>query len=195
MTPNSSSAERPVRSDAELLRAFVEGERSALGDLAERHERAMLGLARGLLWGRDDLALDAVQECWTRVIRYAHRFRGRSAVKTWLYRIVVHCCADERAKIGRRSAVESGEDRSDEAAFHTGADGMELDERQAALREAISELSDDRRIAVLLCHHAGLTHREAARVVGVPMGTMKSRLHAAMTELRRTLRAREEQFS
>ncbi|MCH8805838.1 MAG: hypothetical protein IH986_07100, partial [Planctomycetes bacterium] len=75
-------------SDEQLLERFVKRkDRTALAALAQRHERALLGLAGGLLGGRRELACDAVQETWLRVIRYGESFNGRSSFKTWLYRI------------------------------------------------------------------------------------------------------------
>ena len=79
-------------SDEQLLKNFAAGERAALGDLACRYELPLLGLAAGLLDGRRHLALDAVQETWLRVIRFAGNFNGRSSFKTWLYRIAINQC-------------------------------------------------------------------------------------------------------
>src|SRR5262245_21465378 len=84
------------RSDESLLQAFNKGERQALGLLAKRYERPLLGLALGLLSGRDDLARDAIQETWLRVIRYGKTFNGSSSVKTWLYRIAINRCHEAR---------------------------------------------------------------------------------------------------
>lgn len=64
------------RSDGDLLRAFAAGETAALGQLAQRYERGLLGLACGLLHGRNELAKEAVQEAWLRVIRFARGFAG-----------------------------------------------------------------------------------------------------------------------
>ena len=73
-----------TNSDESLLARFLAGERDALGLLAERYERQLLGLASALLRGRRDLALEATQECWLRVIKYGRSFKRGSSVKTWL---------------------------------------------------------------------------------------------------------------
>src|SRR5262245_11844986 len=83
--------------DEDLLAAFVAGDPRALEELARRYETRWLGLARGLLWQRfpgeaDDLARDAVQETWIRIIRFSGGFNGTSRFKTWAYRIVVNQC-------------------------------------------------------------------------------------------------------
>lgn len=80
-----------MTSDEQLLKAFTRGDRAALGELAKRHERALLNLAWGMLGSRER-AVDAVQETWLRVIRYAAGFNGNSSVRTWLYRIAVNQC-------------------------------------------------------------------------------------------------------
>lgn len=159
-----------------LLAAFVRGSRDALATLAERHERSMLGLACGLLGGRRDLAQDAVQETWVRVIRFAAGFEGRSGVKTWIYTILVNQCRTMRA--ARTSA--------DAAVGEVATEGVGSleDER---LRAALDGLGEGPREVVLMCYHHGLTHETAAAVLGVPLGTVKSRLHAALRDLRAAL--------
>src|SRR5215510_2230127 len=95
--------------DEGLLREFVRGKREALGELARRYERALLGLASGLLDGRADLACDAVQETWVRVIRFGPTFDGRSSFKTWVYRIAINQCRTVKAKV-REAGLAIGPD-------------------------------------------------------------------------------------
>ncbi len=82
----------PEKTDEQLLADFLAGERSALVELARRYEPPLLGLALGLLGGQRDLACDAVQETWLRVIRFGKQFAGRSRFRTWVYRIAVNQC-------------------------------------------------------------------------------------------------------
>lgn len=71
--------------DRALLNRFaLDGDAEALGALASRHERVLLGLAGGVLGGNHALAVEAVQNAWVKVIRYGRSFRGTSSVKTWL---------------------------------------------------------------------------------------------------------------
>jgi RNA polymerase sigma-70 factor (ECF subfamily) len=85
-------------SDEALLDQFRRGDRAAFEGLARRYERLLLGLASGLLDGRDDMARDAIQETWLRVIRFAAGFDGRSSFKTWLYRIAINQCRTVKSK-------------------------------------------------------------------------------------------------
>lgn len=165
--------------DEQLVSAFAKGDSLALGTLARRYESPLYGLARGLLSGKDDLARDAVQEVWVRVIRYAKHFEGRSSVRTWLYRIVVNNCHDLRDANAKESrAILNGSIRSD---GHERPPSLAPNEDLARLLEGMPESV---RLILLLCHHRGLTHEQAADVLGIPVGTLKSRLHAAMTQLR-----------
>lgn len=196
-------------SDERLLQAFADGERRALGELARRHERALLGMAAGLLGGSRELARDAVQETWVRVIRFAGSFDGRSTLKTWLYRILINRCHDLRLMsttlrgVGRSSDADSSAPHG-AAKFGTPKDARpELDrapvqqdwpdqaamasEQRGMVRDAVQRLAPDRRDTVLLCYHAGMTHEEAATILEIPIGTLKSRLHASLQELRSIL--------
>jgi RNA polymerase sigma-70 factor (ECF subfamily) len=163
------------RPDDILLAEFVRGDPRGLSVLAERYERSMLGLACGLLGGRRDLAQDAVQETWVRVIRFAKGFEGRSGVKTWLYTILVNQCRGMRAA-GAANAAKVGEVGE--------GDETRTDERLCA---AVEGLAEGPREVVLMCYHHGLTHEAVADVLGVPLGTVKSRLHAALRDLRAAL--------
>ncbi|TWT45625.1 ECF RNA polymerase sigma-E factor [Phycisphaerae bacterium RAS1] len=187
---------RPTASDEELLASFRNGQRSALDALARRYEPPMLGLARGLLSGRTDLACDAVQETWLRVIRFRDTFNGRSSVKTWVYRILINQCHSLRRMTGPEACGAATMWRDDEPsqAAKAAARGpaapaephaaAERAETRAGLRDALERLPSDRRGVLLLCYHEGLTHEAVAEILHIPLGTLKSRLHAALEELR-----------
>ncbi len=162
--------------DETLLNEFAAGEHAALGELARRYERLLLGLATGLLGGDANMACDAVQETWVRVIRFADRFDGRSSFKTWLYRIAINQCRTVKSRV--KPVVAAAESPESTEAAPISADD------KGWLREQVRQLSPDKRTVVLLCYHEGMTHSQAAEVLEVPIGTLKSRLHAALTTLR-----------
>lgn len=170
--------------DEQLLSAFLGGKAAALGELAERYERPLLGLASGVLGGQRELACDAVQETWLRVIRFGTQFMGRSSFKTWIYRIAVNQCRSlqsartpaDNAALANAAAVDPQPDRIAEAA-----------DQNHTVGRAVARLDPDRRLVVLLCYHGGMTHEQAAEILEIPLGTLKSRLHAALTELRAAL--------
>lgn len=179
---DSAAMPRSDQTDEQLLGAFARGDDAALGELAERYEGALLALARGIV-GRDDLASDAVQDAWLRVIRAAKCFDGRSSFKTWVYRIVINRCLDVRANAARAAAnglhhasgVGSGANASDHAAT-----GERLDQ----LREAMRALEPGQRVILMLCYQDRVGHDAAAQILGIPVGTLKSRLHGALESLR-----------
>lgn len=182
--------------DLVLLKRVAAGQKDALGELARKYEPALVGLATGLLGGREDLARDAVQDSWVRVIRYAHGFQERSSVKTWLYRIVINRCKDLRA---RRTMAALPEQDFGVARRGIGVDASQDDaphrlngtERAAALHLAVAGLPAPTRLLLLLCYHHNLTHEQAADVLEIPLGTLKSRLNTALNELRKTLKREE----
>jgi len=172
-------------SDEQLLEAFARGDDNALGELALRYEPPLLGLACGLL-GRDrSLACDAVQEAWVRVIRGAAKFRGESTVKTWLYRITINCCKDLFSGRTRRAQIEANETNGSQPSAVT--PDPDADQRRRRIHAAVQALPLDARALILLCYHNGLSRAAAAEVLRIPIGTLKSRLHAALTELRNRL--------
>lgn len=169
--------------DRSLLDKFVRGDIDSLGALAMRYESWLLALARAIV--RDDaLARDAVQEMWVRVIRHANGFAGESSVKTWMYRILVNRCIDlqnrEQSRRGGQELLfapvpaQTAEQRHEQS----------LDE---PLERALATLDDKQRVLLLLHYHKGLTQDETAIVMGVPTGTIKSRLHAALARLREAM--------
>lgn len=175
-------------SDERLLADFAAGHRAALGELARRYETALLGLCAGVLGGARDLACDAVQETWIRVIRFASQFDGKSSFKTWLYRIAINQCLSLRRVNARsgcavRDLGSVSHDRSVGIAQLPESTAT-VSESNGVLRAAVELLPAERRDAVLLCYHAGMTHEQAAEILEIPLGTLKSRLHAALADLR-----------
>jgi len=197
-----------LATDEQLIAEFATGRRAALEDLARRYEKPLLGLSQGLLGGDATLAQDAVQETWVRVIRFAGKFNGRSSFKTWLYRIAINQCRTLQSSTPHESTGESdkandldkeaitrgsGVSNSPTASKVTGvsnkraAEDMVAAEERAELHAALDRLGVDHRHVLLLCYHAGMTHPEAADILDIPLGTLKSRLSTALAELRRML--------
>jgi RNA polymerase sigma-70 factor, ECF subfamily len=180
-------------SDESLLGNFLKGERSALEALARRYEGPLLGLAAALLDGRTDMAADAIQETWLRVIRFGHQFNAKSSFKTWLYRIAINQCKTTKSRaqavdVGPR-AIDVGSATSMLHPSSSLTDPASGDDA-SHLRESLRHLTPDRRIVILLCYHRAMTHEQAAAILGLPLGTLKTRLRAAMTELRADLLGR-----
>src|SRR5260221_7196500 len=125
---------------------------------------------------------DALQEAYLRAYRGLPSFHGDSAFGTWLYRIVYRTCLDE---LRRRRPVGALDEAADVADSRPGP------EMQVAVRRdidaAMAQLSNEMRAAVWLIDGEGLSYDEAASVLGVPAGTIASRVSRARVQLRRTL--------
>ncbi|GDX99331.1 RNA polymerase sigma factor [Phycisphaerae bacterium] len=180
-------AREATMSDETLLARFAKGDDAALAELAGRYESSLIGLAAGLLDGRLDLAHDAVQESWMRVIKYAKSFEGRSSFRTWMYRIVINRCKDLRDRRAKEPLADESPPKIDESPLRLVAEHA----LQQDVRAAIGLLPPATRLLLLLCYHQGLTHTQAAQVLDIPLGTLKSRLAAALAQLRESLRDKE----
>jgi RNA polymerase sigma-70 factor, ECF subfamily len=168
--------------DETLLARFAAGDERALAALAERYEAMLLGLATGLLCRRADLARDAVQDTWLRVMKAAGRFRGESQFKTWIYRILINRCHDLRARLR-----DEPTNNLDALAHRSEPQTHAPSDSQSGLANIVARLPEAQQTIILLCYHRGLTHPQAAEVLGVPLGTLKSRLNAALASLRASL--------
>jgi RNA polymerase sigma-70 factor (ECF subfamily) len=160
------------RSDEELLRTFVEEGGDAFGELMRRHEDRIFALAQRMCGDRAD-ALDATQEAFIRAFRQAPKFRGDSSFGTWLYRIAVNCCNDLLRSRVRRPLQE------EDPAGSFLQPSPSFEDRVAArldVREALARLNEEYREAVAMHDLGGIPYEEIARLTGVSIGTVKSRI-------------------
>ncbi|MGW4464455.1 RNA polymerase sigma factor SigM [Micromonospora sp. NBC_01796] len=165
-------------SDAELLRAHVDGDRDAFTTLFHRHRDRLWAVAIRTLGDREDAA-DALQDALLSAHRAAARFRGDAAVTTWLHRIVVNSCLD---RIRRRQAhptvpLPDGS-RTDETGRWTGIEpAAPAPDHDTALvvQQALAKLPAEQRAAIILVDVQGYPVAEVAIMLGVAEGTVKSR--------------------
>jgi RNA polymerase sigma-70 factor, ECF subfamily len=157
--------------DKELLRRHAEGDPDAFSEIVHRHRDRMWAVALRTL-GDPEEAADALQEAFLSAYRAAGRFRGDAAVTTWLHRIVVNACLDRlrREKVAVRRAGDLGElDLPDPHDRHASV------EARLDVREALATLPEGQRMALVLVDMHGLSVAEAAEVLQVAEGTVKSR--------------------
>ncbi|MET9319969.1 RNA polymerase sigma factor SigM [Streptomyces sp. NPDC003038] len=164
-------------SDQELLALHAAGNPDAFGELVRRHRDRLWAVALRTLGDREEAA-DAVQDALVSAYRAAHTFRGESAVTTWLHRITVNACLDRARKAAsRRTAPLDDTDRLERLLEpHESAEAPA--ERQDLHREllaALSTLPPEQRAALVLVDMQGYPVAEAARILDVPTGTVKSR--------------------
>ena len=160
------------------------GDPAAFEEVYLRHAEMVFGLALRMSGDREEAA-DLTQETFLRVYRHLGRFRGRSSLKTWIYRITVNCC---RSKLGRRGGrrrerpLENlGEVADGRCGPEERALGHDLGRR---LAEALAELPLVFREAVLLRDVQGLSYGEIGAVLGVRVGTVRSRIARGRERLR-----------
>jgi RNA polymerase sigma-70 factor (ECF subfamily) len=171
--------------DTELLRRHLEGDPDAFGELVRRHRDRLWAIALRTLGDREEAA-DALQDAMVSAFRAAHTFQGRSAVTTWLHRIVVNACLDRaRRSSTRRTRLVEDETALEAAAGHDeGADvSAERGELRRELAAALATLPGEQRAALVLVDMEGYSVAEAAELLGVPSGTIKSRCARARAKL------------
>ncbi|MET9465646.1 RNA polymerase sigma factor SigM [Streptomyces sp. NPDC006544] len=165
------------RSDQELLSLHAAGDPDAFGELVRRHRDRLWAVALRTLGDREEAA-DAVQDALVSAYRAAHTFRGESAVTTWLHRITVNACLDRARKAAsRRTAPLDDTDRLERLLEpHESAEApAERQDLHRQLLAALSTLPAEQRAALVLVDMQGYPVAEAALVLGVPVGTVKSR--------------------
>jgi RNA polymerase sigma-70 factor, ECF subfamily len=157
--------------DRALLAAHLSGDPDAFGALVAHHRDRLWAVALRTL-GEPEEAADAVQDALLSAYRKAATYRGEAKVTTWLHRVVVNACLDRIRRRAARPTVPLPESGAEPASPRD-----ELAERETALdvAAALAALPADQRAALVLVDLQGLPVEEAARALGVPMGTVKSR--------------------
>jgi len=169
-----------MESDERLMARLAGGDESALGPLLDRWRAPLYGF----LSRRSDPADadDLFQETWLRVVRHRDRYDPQRRFSTWLFQIANNLCRDR----GRRRAVRERHrrERADEARRDPERTRVPPLDRTLDVRRRVAALPDRLREVLVLRYFRDLPEKEIARIVGIPPGTVKSRLHAAVQALR-----------
>ena len=183
--------------DGQLVELVAEKDAGALEALYDRYGRAAFSLARRILT-EETLAQDVVQEVFLSLWRNAGRFdAGRGTVATYLLSMTHHRAVDvvrREENLRRWRTSDEGLELEADPKVRV-EDEVEASERRAEVRAALKELPDAQREALLLAYFGGYTQREVAALVGVPLGTVKTRMAAGMRKMKAALQdaGREEQ--
>jgi len=162
--------------DEELLAAHLRGDRSAFGQLVARHERRIYGICLRMLGNRED-AQDAAQEAFVAALRRASTYRQAAAFSTWLYRIAVNAATDQARRRARaRTTPLDPEEQPGLPREAVASDPGETVATAVAVQSALTRIPVDFRVAVVLCDLLRLPYAEAADILEVPVGTLKSRV-------------------
>jgi RNA polymerase sigma-70 factor (ECF subfamily) len=182
-------------SDEELLHRFRRGQTDAFGLLVRRYERELFGYLRRYLQD-GSLAEDVFQNTFLQVYIKSGQYEAGRPVRPWLYTIATHQAIDALRRNGRHQAVSLDETRADagegdlatllemlESRGPSPLDAASAQERKEQVRAGVDRLPDFLRQVLLLAYYQGLKYREIADVLDIPVGTVKSRLHAALVKL------------
>lgn len=176
------------RSDADLLGAHVAGDPLAFETLVRRHRDRLWAVALRTT-GDPEEAADSLQDALISAYRRAEQFRGDSAVTTWLHRIVVNASLDRLRRRAVRAAAPLPDDNENlpGAVVADPVDHMDRRDTQLVVTAALAELPEDQRAAILLVDVEGWSVEDAARQLGIPEGTVKSRCHRGRARLAKSL--------
>jgi RNA polymerase sigma-70 factor, ECF subfamily len=174
-----------------LIAACRAGETEAFGALVRRYQDRLYPTVLRLT-GRPEDALDVLQEAFLKAFEKLGSFHGDSSFYTWIYRIAVNLALSDRRKkrVARRREDRQGEpmDPPDDPSQTDPTLPLERAERDNRIQAALRALAPDHRAVVVLKDLDGLRYEEIAETLGVPIGTVRSRLHRARLELRERLR-------
>jgi RNA polymerase sigma-70 factor (ECF subfamily) len=170
--------------DADLVaRVLVDDDHHAFAELVRNHQSTVRGLLRQLAGNDLALADDLAQEAFLRAYKNLASFRGEARFSTWLYRIAYNCFREHARK--RRELVGI-----DEEQLEREHDPQTVDPAlRHDLMHALNRLPLHERTAIVLCCQNGLSHEEAARVLDIPLGTVKTNVLRGREKLKRTLAA------
>lgn len=162
------------RDDKELVSAYIDSNDPDLfGELVARHSDRVFSICIRMTSNRAD-ALDASQEVFIRLLRKIHLYDGSSAFTTWLHRVASNVCYDQ---LRARKRTPLPVDEVPEIADLSHLTSMDAIELKPSIDEALALLPEDYRIPVVLRDMEGLSYEEIQEALGIPAGTVRSRIH------------------
>jgi RNA polymerase sigma-70 factor (ECF subfamily) len=200
-------ADLTARNDEDLVRLTLKGDKEAYRALVEKYQGRLMATALDIVKTRQD-AEDVVQETFVKAFLSLGQFKGQSSFYTWLYRICFNMAIDIRRKAARRGGTHleykefrgvnnsAGDDGRDSGATPVGPqeqrvegphDALARKELGRKIQEVLGELSEEHRAVITLREIDGLDYEEIAQAIGVPKGTVMSRLFYARKALQKAL--------
>jgi RNA polymerase sigma-70 factor, ECF subfamily len=199
-------AQSDARGTRQDERAIIDrckgGDLGAFDELVRRYEKQVFNFAYRMTQNYDD-ASDIASDAFMKVYNAIESFRGDANFSTWLFRIVTNLYLDSRKRSKAHMNIpldeyieleESSVTRQIEDPAPSPLAQIEANERSGVISGAIDELPEYQRIMVLLYHTQGKSYEEIAEIVGLPIGTVKSRLNRARLALKKKLEPMQELF-
>jgi RNA polymerase sigma-70 factor (ECF subfamily) len=190
-----------VQDDEILLQHFIDGDHSAFTQLVDRHKTLVMQFIFCQVSDLE-LASDLTQDVFVKLYQSARHYRPMGRFRSWLLKIAQNLCIDHLRKQGRIKIIplNSGEGDDEnppdllqhiEATDADPAAEFESRETRHLIELALQELSGEQRTAFVLCQFQGMSYGEIAEIQRCPVGTVKSRLHTALTQIRDFLKTHE----
>ena len=175
-----------VLDETTLLTGAKAGNQTAFRHLVEKYEGLVAATAIGML-GRCPEAEDIGQTVFLNFFNSMEKFRGDSALGTYLTRITINLCLNELKRRQRKARWMFWTEKPEHPVSHEETDSLEAMERGEQVRQAVLRLSPEYKAVVVLRWMEERTTAEMAEILGIPMGTVLSRLHRAQLKLREWL--------
>lgn len=174
--------------DTDLIKRIEDGSRSAFEELVRKYQGKIYNLCCYMLHD-PDTAQDAAQETFLKAYSRLNDFRGECAFYSWLYRIAVNTCLDEKRKSHEAThSMETTPSVEDIPSSEPSAERLyQSKETGRAIQAALQKLPDGLRAAIILKEMEGLSYDEIGDTLAISVGTVKSRISRAREELRRLL--------
>lgn len=175
--------------DETLVRRYLDGDPAAFGVLVERHQTRVYNLCLRIVGNPED-ARDAAQDTFVAALRKLGQFRGEAAFTTWLHRVAVNTCYDGLRKQRRRPMLHVVPGGDDDRIPEPGPPIPDHADRIAGIldvAQALTQVPEEFRIALVLADVQDLPYEEIARILEVPVGTVKSRVHRGRVALARAM--------
>jgi len=189
---NGTGSRGMTRTDEELVARAQGGDIESFNQLIVRWERPIYALAYRVI-GKEEDARDVCQDAFLRAYRALPGFKGQAKFSSWLYRIALNLCRDWIRRQRRAPVSQLPEDMdaielaSEKGPVESIEDLVARRELSAIVEEAMSELSEEQRTAIILKEYHGMTFQEIADMQGCPLSTVKTRLYQGLSLLRRRL--------
>src|SRR4051812_34441858 len=171
------------RTDAELIERYLKGDAAAFSTLVRRHEKRVYNLCFRML-GREEDARDAAQDAFLTALRKLSSFRGEAQFTTWLHRVAVNACYDILRKKKREPMLEPPRDEEGpEPPGPASPDHADSAVTSVDVQRALLRVPQEFRAVLVLHDVHDLAYEDIAQSLGIPVGTVKSRLHRGRVAL------------
>jgi RNA polymerase sigma-70 factor (ECF subfamily) len=174
--------------DEDLVRRYLEGDADAFAGLVRRHERRVYNLALRMTGSEED-ARDATQDAFLSALRKLASFRGEAAFTTWMHRVTVNACYDVLRKKRREPMLDLGADDRERSGPEPppAPDIADASDLSIDVQRALLAVPEDFRVVMILHDVRDLAQDDIASILGIAVGTVKSRLHRGRVALAKAM--------